>query len=123
VASFAIAGRDRGFDAKQHKSINLAVTRRYRQAMATFAGMRHLDLWYTRLDADEIARRFARQASPGAGRRLQRGLANARTKDSLRAFAKLTTVVDGQARIVGDPPLVVPVEDLAGEDDAQELSD
>ena len=33
VASFAVAGRDRGFDAKQRRSINRAVGRSYREAM------------------------------------------------------------------------------------------
>ena len=55
VASFAVAGRDRGFDAKQRKSINLTVTRSYREAMRRFAEMSNLDLWYARIDIDEIS--------------------------------------------------------------------
>ena len=31
----------------------------------------------------------------------------------MRAFGKLTTVVGGERRIVSDPPLIVPVEDVA----------
>jgi hypothetical protein len=38
-----------------------------------------------------------------------------RTKDSVKAFGKLTEVVDGQLRIVGDPPLIVPIEDVHSE--------
>ena len=34
VASFAVAGRDRGFDDKQREAVNLAVGRAYREAMA-----------------------------------------------------------------------------------------
>ena len=30
----------------------------------------------------------------------------------MKAFGKLTEVVDGQRRIVGDPPLITPIEDL-----------
>ena len=55
VASFAVAGRDRGFDAKQRESINRAVTRSYREAIRDFAGQSNLDLWYSRIDLDEIA--------------------------------------------------------------------
>ena len=38
VASFAVAGRDRGFDEKQREAVNLAVGRAYREAMAGYAG-------------------------------------------------------------------------------------
>ena len=55
AASFAVAGRDRGFDAKQRQSVNRAVTRAYREAIRGLAGMRNLDLWYSRIDVDEIA--------------------------------------------------------------------
>ena len=44
---------------------------------------------------------------------MEKNLAKTRTKDSLRAFTKLTTIVDGEPRIISDPPLIVPVEDLA----------
>ena len=54
VASFAVAGRDRGFDTKQRKAINLAAARSYREAMQDMAQMRKLDVWYARLDVDEI---------------------------------------------------------------------
>ena len=55
VASFAVAGRDRGFDAKQRRSINREVSQAYREAIREFAGMSNLDLWYSRIDVDEIA--------------------------------------------------------------------
>ena len=66
VASFAVAGRDRGFDAKQRQSINRRVTRSYREAIKGFAGMSNLDLWYARIDVDEIAALVAQQASAKA---------------------------------------------------------
>ena len=62
AASFAVAGRDRGFDAKQRQSINLMVTRAYREGIRNFAGMRNLDLWYARIDVDEIAAWAAQRA-------------------------------------------------------------
>jgi hypothetical protein len=36
----------------------------------------------------------------------------ARTRDSLQALDKLTHVVDGRIRIVSDPPLIVPIDEL-----------
>ena len=96
VASFAVAGRDRGFDAKQRRSINRTVTRSYREAIRGFAEMSNLDLWYSRIDVDEIAALAAQQASRKQRKRFERNVAKARSKDSLRAFAKLTEIVDGE---------------------------
>jgi Uncharacterized protein conserved in bacteria (DUF2252) len=66
VASFAVAGRDRGFDAKQRESVNLTAGRSYREAMTSFAQMRTLDLWYSRLDIDEIRKQWAAQVGSAA---------------------------------------------------------
>jgi uncharacterized protein (DUF2252 family) len=46
-------------------------------------------------------------------KRTEKALAKARTRDSMSAFSKLTHEVDGQARIVADPPLIVPIHELA----------
>ncbi len=112
VASFAIAGRDRGFGAKQRETINRAATQAYRKAMKRFAGMDTLALWYARIEVDEIIRLLGQQAGKKQTKRADRDVAKARTKDSLAAFAKLTHLVDGEPRIVSEPPLIVPVEDL-----------
>ena len=112
VASFAVAGRDRGFEAEQRQAINRAVTRSYREAIRNFAGMSNLEVWYARIDVDEIAALAARQGSKKQRKRFERNLAKARSKDSLRAFSKLTTIVDGEPRIASDPPLIVPIEEV-----------
>ena len=114
VASFAVAGRDRGFDAKQRRAINRAVVRAYREGIRSFAAMRNLDLWYARIDvdADRRARRAARERE-GAEARSRSNVAKAQSKDSMKAFGKLTTMVDGEPRIASDPPLIVPIEDIA----------
>jgi uncharacterized protein (DUF2252 family) len=117
VASFAVAGRDRGFDARQRKAINKAVGRAYRESMREFAALGKLDLWYARIDVDDISERIAVEASPKEVRRYERNVAKTRSKDSLKAFGKLTEMVDGKARIVGDPPLIVTIEDVATDED------
>jgi hypothetical protein len=85
--------------------------------MREFAQMRMLDIWYARLDVDDLARRLAAQATPKQLKRLDRNLAKTRAKTSLRVFDRLTQVVDGEPRIVSDPPLIVPIGELlpAGE--------
>jgi uncharacterized protein (DUF2252 family) len=112
VASFAVAGRDRGFDARRRGSINATVVRSYRQAMHGFARMGNLDLWYARMEVDEVRALTARQATAKQLRGFERNVAKARSKDSLKAFGKLTELVDGEPRIAADPPLIVPLEEL-----------
>ncbi len=57
AASIEIAGRERGFEAKQRRSIILAAISEYRRAMREFAGMRNLDVWYALLDAAKVQAR------------------------------------------------------------------
>jgi uncharacterized protein (DUF2252 family) len=113
VASFAVAGRDRGFDATQRHAINRAVVRAYREGIRGFATMRNLDLWYSRINVDQMLALAAQGANPKVQKRFERNVAKARSKDSMKAFAKLTTMVDGEPRIASDPPLIVPIEDVA----------
>jgi hypothetical protein len=79
--------------------------------MAGFAGMRTMELWYTRLDIEDIAARWASQGKGKERKRFEHNVAKARAKDSLRALGKLTHLVDGEPRIASDPPLIVPIED------------
>jgi uncharacterized protein (DUF2252 family) len=123
VASFEVAGRDRGFDGKTRAGINATVSRSYREAMQEFASMRNLDVWYARIEVEETARELQREASVAEQKRFEKGLAKTRTKDSLKAFAKLTEVVDGQPRIVSDPPLIVPLAELVPSEDEREAHD
>ena len=112
AASFAVAGRDRGFDEGTRRTAVVATVRAYREATARFAAMRNLDLWYSRLDAAAVFERFSSQVTPAQLKRAERNLEKARTKDSIRAFEKLTHVVEGERRIISDPPLIVPMEEL-----------
>ena len=104
VASFAVAGRDRDFDTKQRKAINLAVARSYREAMQDMARMKKLDVWYARLDLDEMRALVSAQLKPKTVKRFEKNVAKARSKDSMKAFDKLVQVVDGRPQLVGDPP-------------------
>jgi uncharacterized protein (DUF2252 family) len=112
VASFAVAGRDRGFDTRTRASINGAVSRAYREAVQTSARMHTLDIWYARVDVDEIAKQFTARTSGAETKQLDKTLAKARMKDTLAAFDKLTTEVGGEPRIVSEPPLIVPLDEL-----------
>ena len=115
VASFAVAGRDRGFDTKQRKAINQATARSYREAMLNLAQMKKLDVWYARLNVDEIDAQVRASMKKAQVKQFEKNMAKARSKDSIKAFNKLVQVVDGRQQLVGDPPLIVPIEDLLAE--------
>jgi uncharacterized protein (DUF2252 family) len=114
AASFAIAGRDNQYSTKQRRATLLAVVRAYRESMREFAGMNNLDVWYAQIDIDAgIGQMLARGVDAESRKRVQANIAKARTRDSGHALQKLTTIVDGERRIISDPPLVQPIEELA----------
>lgn len=112
AASLVIAGRANDFTDAERADIVRSAVRSYRESMIRFAGMRNLDVWYARIDADHLQEVAAEQLAKRGRKGVARALAKARTKDSLQAFDKLTEVVDGQTRIAADPPLIVPLTDL-----------
>ncbi len=122
AASLEIAARENGFSAKQRQQIVAAAVARYRRAMRGFAGMSNLDVWYAHADVDQMRAQFASQLKARQRTQVDKGLAKARTSDSMRAVAKLTRIVDGQPRIISDPPLLVPVDEvLPAQADRQDL--
>jgi uncharacterized protein (DUF2252 family) len=121
AASFEIAGRDRDFSESKRRAAVLAVVRSYREAMAAFAEMRDLDVWYSHLDVEALLPRLQKAVGSKAGKNLERNLAKARTKDSMKALGKLTHLVDGQPKILSNPPLVVPVAELFPESEAADF--
>jgi uncharacterized protein (DUF2252 family) len=112
AASLAVAGRERNFSAAQRGRVIRAAVRSYREAMRDFAAATDLEVWYAHLDAEEIRRRWEASATSRQRAGLASEAAKARTKDNLRALAKLTRTVDGELRIISDPPLIVPIDEL-----------
>ena len=112
VASFAIAGREIGFSEQERRAIALDTLRSYREAMRAFAGLRNLELWYAYLPIERAFQEFARGVDPKQLKKAQANVAKTRTKDSMQSFEKLTTLVDGERRIISDPPLIVPIDEL-----------
>jgi Uncharacterized protein conserved in bacteria (DUF2252) len=119
AASAVIAARDREFTEKEARRAALSVGAVYRQEMTRLAGMSTLDVWYSSIDVDALLADLQATAGTSGSKadkrmaaRTAKTIAKARTRDSLQALDKLTQVVDGQRRIVSDPPLVVPIEEL-----------
>jgi len=113
AASFEIAARDRGFASADRRAAVLGVARAYREAMREFATMDNLAVWYSRISAEDIQALLRNAQEQKQAKAFQRGIAKARTKDRMKAFSKLTRDVDGEPKFVSDPPLIVPIEDLA----------
>ena len=112
AASLAVAGRDNGFPAKDRRKIILAGVERYRTAMRAFAGQSFLAVWYAHLDVEDTIAKFQSQLKKSRVKATKKMLAKAHTTDSMQALRKLTTQVDGQRRIISDPPLIEPVEEV-----------
>jgi uncharacterized protein (DUF2252 family) len=124
AASFTIAARNNGFTKSDARAATLASATAYREAMARFAEMTTLDIWYARLSEEDL-RRAIKDATSAMKRAGEKDLAEtaekgsdktvrkAHTRDSLQALSKLAEMVDGRYRIVSQPPIVVPLRDLA----------
>jgi uncharacterized protein (DUF2252 family) len=112
AASFEIAGRDRGFTPAERRGIVLAMADEYRARMRQSAGMRNLDVWYAHVEVEALFEQLEAMATKKQRAKARATVAKARTKDSMQAFAKLTQQVGGDRRIIADPPLIVPIEDL-----------
>jgi uncharacterized protein (DUF2252 family) len=115
AASFEIAARDRGFAPADRRAIVAAGVAEYRARMRQAAGMRNLDVWYAHIEVGKLFKLLKAGATSEQKAKARAIIAKARTRDSMQAFSKLTHDVDGQRRIVADPPLITPIEDVAAE--------
>ncbi len=112
ATSLEVAGRENGYSGKERRSIVEGAVAGYRTAMRDLAGMTTLDVWYAHVAEEQLAQ-FASGVSRAGHKRLSRTLAKARTKDNLGALQRFVGGRDGRPRILADPPLIVPLRDLA----------
>ncbi len=119
AASFAIAGRDRDFTPDETRTAVLSAARAYREAMRELAAQRNLDVWYARLDVEAALADVAEIASAKQLKAARNNVAKAHKKNSLKAFDRLVRVVDGEPRIISDPPLLVPAREFLSEGQEQ----
>jgi uncharacterized protein (DUF2252 family) len=121
AASVEIAGRDNGFPDAERREIVLAAVRGYREAMRRFAAMPILAVWYELIDVKVAIRDYKKALGSERYRATKAMMTKARKRDSTQALGKLTEVVDGRRRIVSDPPLVVPVEEMVTDREADAI--
>ncbi len=113
AASLEVAARDNGFADNRRREIVTATMASYREAMRSFAKMTNLDVWYARADMDQL--QLGSQLNLRQRKMVDKGMTKARTRDSMQEVAKLTQQVNGRPRIISDPPLLVPIDELIPE--------
>lgn len=121
VTSFEIAGRCQSFSPKDVQGIVLSAVRTYRESMRDFATMTNQAVWYATLDAENLLEQLRATVPASRLRKVEATLAEARTKDSMQAFRKMTQLIDGVPHIVSNPPLIVPTSELFTPDVNAEL--
>ena len=94
------SARGNGFGGKDRREIVTAAVARYRRAMRDFAKMTNLDVWYAHADLDQLRAEFESQLKKRQRKLVVKGMAKARTHDSMQEVAKLTHLVDGRPRII-----------------------
>jgi hypothetical protein len=90
----------------------LALLGEYRSGMQRFAALTNLAVWYAHMDVEAVVKELRTGVGAAARKRAEANVAKARNRDNLQAFDKLTRVVDGERRIISDPPLVQPIDEL-----------
>jgi uncharacterized protein (DUF2252 family) len=117
VTSVAIVAQENGFGREECEDVVRTCARAYRDRMRTLATMRELDVWYARtVVGDEVEAGVDRSFA----RAIRQTATKAHTRDSLQALSKLTRVVDGRRRLVSDPPLLIPIDELVGDAQARQ---
>lgn len=103
AASIWVAGRCNGAKERACEAAVDACARSYREWMDTLSTWTFLDVWYARVDAEDLLRRIDTEECDAA----QRTLAQARRRTQLSALPKLTELREGRRCIIDDPPLIV----------------
>jgi uncharacterized protein (DUF2252 family) len=118
AASVVLAGRDNEFDDTDIRTATVNSVANYRKAMARFAEARVLNIWYSQLTLAQIQQFIPKKKDRDAAAKSAK---KARSKGSLKALSKLAERVGGQYRIKSEPPLLLPLRDLAASADPDKL--
>ena len=105
ATSFTVVARNNGFSSADTRDVTMASVTAYREAMASFAQMRTMDIWYAHLDEDELMKAVhgalaetaqeAKKGPKGPGsrqrsRRMRRGRPRRKRRRPARRRARAT---------------------------------
>ena len=124
AASFTIAARNNGFTKTDTRDTTRASVTAYREAIAQFAKMPTMDVWYARLSerdllsaidtaAHSMGTAGNKKQAKTVAKNAQKIAAKAHTRDSVQALSKLAELVDGRYRIVAQPPVILSLRETA----------
>jgi uncharacterized protein (DUF2252 family) len=114
VVSFVLAARDRGFQRKEARAAVREALQAYTKVMAELAQAGTLDIWYTKIDEQELLNAIAemgegkvkKKVLKSATKKATTNFDKARRRTSMKAEKKLTEVVDGHHQFREEPPLL-----------------
>jgi uncharacterized protein (DUF2252 family) len=109
AASIVVAGRTNGFPAATNRQAVLNCVQSYREHMWKYSDMRHIEVWYSRIDYEsslQFVRRMFRWY-------IEKQREKSRQRSSVQVFPKLVMEVDGRYHIKDDPPLITRLDDQA----------
>ena len=111
AASFMLAARDNSFTDQEADDIARLAASSYRTAMAEYAGMSDLEIWYDRISTESLEQ-WANQVGGERGtKQLNKAIGKAQLRDGWSAISKLTEVVDGNRQFLDQPPVLVRITD------------
>ena len=112
VASLAVAAISREFTAKQRRRITASCAMAYRETIRRQSELGNLEVWYSHVEITDELETIQHELDATMRKRTKDLIRKARSKNNIQALDKLTAVMDGRRRIIANPPLIVPVEDL-----------
>lgn len=121
VASLAVAGRDNGLSRSKREKVVHAAATAYVTAMTGLAQASTLDVWYSRVDVDDVSPMVEQRLGTAQRADLDRATSRARRRDTQHALGRVTEVVDGERRFATQAPKQVRLIDLMSGADAERV--
>ncbi len=121
VASLAVAGLQNGYRGKHIKRITRACAAEYRETMLLQAERGNLAVWYSHIEPTTELTELRNELDATMRKRTRKIIEKSKTHDSVQALSKLTEVVNGERRIIHNPPLIVPIEEALAVGDTAAL--
>lgn len=114
VASVVIAGRDNGFSPKKARAAGYATAAGYQANINLLAKMKFLDVWYSRLNVDDLMKIVEQVDDEKVVGRVQKTVEKAHTKTNLGALERYAQMTDDGWEITPDPPVIerLPLDQL-----------
>ena len=107
AASAMVAGRANGFPAAINRRAVLSCVQSYREHMWRYSEMRHIEVWYSRIDY-ESSLQFVRRTFRWY---IDKQREKSRQRSSLQVLPKIAVEIDGRYQIKEDPPIITRLTD------------